>query len=218
MILVELLNAISMIAPFISWMKHRRNKNSSKLHKYIPTQLIISSIYHTCSAIFNRPTLIRSLRALDIFSIHICSLMCCLDGLNATRQKCIRRPARILCLYSSIPFLAHDLIFNVVIKNKVIFVHRFALILQNNIQYLYLIPLKDNMVLITSGGTCAYFYNHTSRGLSHTYFHLSLYTLFDEYWKNHAKYILNQQNLRTENKKSLYTKNNGEIQITVHSS
>lgn len=217
MILVELMNAISMLAPFISWMKHRRNKNPSKLHKYLPTQLVISSIYHTCSALFNRPMLIRSLRALDIFSIHICSLMCCIDGLSATKRKRVRRQARIFCLYSSIPFLAHDIIFNVVLKNKVVFVHRFALILQNNIQFLYLIPMKDNLLLITSGGTCAYFYNHTSRGLSHTYFHLSLYTLFDEYWKNYTKYILDQQNLNEENKNSVYTKN-GEVQITVHSS
>lgn len=214
MILVELLNAISMISPLISWIKHRRKKNASKLHKYLPTQLIISCIYHTCSALFNRPILLRSLRALDIFSIHICSLMCCVDGINGTKTKRFKRPARILCLYGSIPFLVHDIIYNVAIKNRVFFVHRFALIIQNNIQFLYLIPLKDNILLITSAGTCAYFYNNTSRGLSHTYFHLSLYTLFDEYWKNHAKYM---QNLNAENKKSLYTKN-GEIQITVHSS
>lgn len=214
MILVELLNAISMIAPFISWMKHRRNKTPSKLHKYLPTQLIISSIYHTCSALFNRPRLIQSLRAIDIFSIHICSLMCCIDGLQSTKIKKHRRPARILCLYSSIPFLVHDIIFNVVKKNKVVFVHRFALIIQNNIHFLYLVPWRDNLALITSGGTCAYFYNNTSRGLSHTYFHLSLYTLFDEYWKNYARHL---QNLNNKNKKSLYTKN-GEVQITVHSS
>lgn len=212
MIFIELFNAISMVSPLFAWLKHRKRKSKSKLHSYLPIQLVFSATYHTCCALLNNPKINRILRAVDIFSIHICSMMCCIDGIKAIKNPSFKRRVRLYCLYSSIPLLIYDMAFNVIINNKVICVHRLALIVQNNVHFLYLIPLKDNSFLIISGATCAYFYKNTSRGLSHTYFHLSLYALFDEYFQNYDQIL---QNLTIENNKLVNYKDDA-LQITLH--
>jgi hypothetical protein len=218
MIIIELLNAVSMIAPFVAWLRNRKNKRNGTLHKFLPTQLIVSSSYHLCSAFLIKPKLVRALRCLDIFSIHMCSLLCCIDGLRVINSKKRQKVVRITCLYSSLPLLVFDMIFNVILKNKVIFGIRLALICQNNLYYIYVLPFKDNAILIMSSATSVYFYRNTNRGLSHTYFHLSLFTLFDEYFERLNKI---EENLKNENKKLIEYKEcndhqDAEISITIH--
>lgn len=179
---VEILNAVSMISPLIAWIKHKRRKSNDCLHKYLPLQIVVSVAYHTCSALSNNNRLVHLLRVIDISSIHICSFFCSLGGIRRVRNELAKTIVKCISVYASVPFLLFDIIANLIRRNHVDTRIRMMIILQNNIFFLGILPVNESMSLIKTTTLCFHFYKNTDRGLSHVYFHLLLYDVFNDYW------------------------------------
>lgn len=180
--IIEVFNAVSMIAPFIAWIKHRRRKSNDKLHKYLPVQIVVSFLYHMTSAISGNKRLIHLLRVIDISSIHICSFCCSSHGLQKIPNQIIRRIFKYTSIYTSIPLLIIDIIKNLIRRNYVNAHIRMIIIAQNNIFFLGILKRDESFSLILTTTLCFHFYKNTDRGFSHVYFHLLLYDVFDQYW------------------------------------
>lgn len=171
MILPQLLNAISMLAPLYCLWRHRKKRSLYKpiLCIHIP----ISICYHACMAFPASQCryVIASFKILDFLFIHVLSLA---SRLDFKRYKTL-----------PISILLHSVLFyQSAFAGKDRALLKCALMGHDNIHLISRCqkPRKLLQLVMISLGTCFLYYTDTQWDYGHAIFHVMLYSLFDTYF------------------------------------
>lgn len=168
MLVYQIVNAITMIAPLISLVKHRHKKG--KLKSLMKVHIPISFIYHALCAFTSSPrTLILTLRSLDYFFIHLSGL-CAAKDLVSNKNINLSYLLHAYVLYKCVkhnidmPYLK---CIAITIDTFDIFRHHFQ--------------KASQAFCIGIVSTCLYI-NDGKIPYGHAMFHVSLYWLFECYF------------------------------------
>ena len=162
---LQLLNAATMLFPFISWYKHRKKNKNKLLHKIIAIHIPVSAIYHLVSAF--KPSI--TLQFLDFSLIHFTSLV-------IGNSICKKKSSRLLDIttqLATLPFHIKSCID--VFYRKENIKTRFCAIIINALP-MFLVNKKIAIRATACGLLCYKTYTHR---YGHPVFHVILMELYN---------------------------------------
>lgn len=168
LVIHQLVNAITMVAPFFSWLKNRKQRGAFKnlMQIHIP----VSFVYHLCSAFPRFPLkVLYFMRSVDYLCIHLSGVFAAKD-----LQKRKKNP---------LSYIVHVVILFKCVKDDVDlpFLKSAAIVFENKDVFKLDYSKASQAAAV---GTCAtlLYINDGKMPFGHAMFHVSLYWLYECYF------------------------------------
>lgn len=172
----ELVNAVTMVLPWMAWWKHRRARGKNRrVHSLLKNHVPISMVYHTLNSFLPGRGWTWVFKGLDIACIHATSVAAARDVMGVSPPR--KRP---WFFYGSLPLHAWALKRSLVGKDLPSL--RFGLVLCN--VYPVFCIVKERRVLRGAVGVGCYgsFQIAYRYPLGHGVFHALLYPMYDDFF------------------------------------
>lgn len=186
----QILNAATMIFPFLAWKKHRKLSNN-RVHKIMRIHIPISILYHIKEAFLNKNTiLLNLLKHLDIFFIHLSAISGSIDVIHNffPRRKIFNN-----LIYLTSIFHIHSFIYNIKKDNGI---YRSWVLIINSLPIIICKKYNVKKIIVHATLACGLYYFDDILIIGHSGFHIVLYNIYDDYFniftrvKSYQKLIL----------------------------
>ncbi len=96
----QLLNAVSLLSPWLIWRKHRKEIGNAFIHRFVAMHLPVSFLYHALQGLRCQIRLTIIAKLLDYVCIHSYAIICSFEGRSSQKLAIASNACCILCIFT----------------------------------------------------------------------------------------------------------------------